>query len=123
MSLVARDLYDAGLNTDGVAGFLDQVASGRLRLEVLWPEHLTGKRVDDYREGSQLARFWLSMRKGYASSRRSARARDFREDGATSNLLPRGADRRREQLYCLGEVMRLRTKKTATEADGLCSKV
>jgi hypothetical protein len=109
VSITARHLYEAGLNTDGVNGFLAQLSYRRMN-EVIWPDHLTGKRVDDFREGSNLARYWMAMRRGYANARRSARAKDFKEIGATSTLLPASVDRQAEQLHCLNEVMKLRAK-------------
>ena len=115
MSLTTRDLFEiAGLNTDGISGFLAQCGSKRTNQEVLWPEHLRGKRVDDFREGARLARNWLAMRRGYAIARRKRRADDFREEGITSCLLPHGADRRDEQIHCLREVVKFRTGATPT---------
>jgi hypothetical protein len=110
MSLTTRDLFEiAGLNTDGVEGFLAQCRNKRHKGEVLWPEHLRDKRLDDFREGARLARNWLAMRRGYAVARRKRRTADFRDEGATTCLLPEGADRREEQLHCLREVVKFRT--------------
>ncbi|MET0374657.1 MAG: hypothetical protein ABW128_10420 [Rhizorhabdus sp.] len=95
MSLTTRDLFEiAGLNTGGVSGFFAQCRSKRHKGEVLWPEHLRDKRLDDFREGARLARDWLAMRRGYALARRKHRIADFRDEGAASCILPDGADRR-----------------------------
>src|SRR3546814_6291712 len=41
MGISTADLYQiAGYNTDQVAGFQAQLASGRWKRQVLWPEHL-----------------------------------------------------------------------------------
>lgn len=106
MSFTSKELYEIGLNGDGIAGFEAQVASGRSKLEVLWPEHFVGKRVDDFCKGSRIAREWLMYRRSYATARRRVRARDFREDGATTCLRPQGSELREERLRCLREVAR-----------------
>lgn len=107
MSITTTELHEiAGLNSDGIAGFEAQVASGRSKLEVLWPAHFVGKRVDDFQRGSRIAREWLAARRGYAIARRKVRRRDFREIGATQCLRPQGADLKEEQIRCLREVVR-----------------
>jgi hypothetical protein len=110
MGISTADLYQiAGFNTDQVAGFQAQVSSGRWKREVLWPEHLKGKRYRDFCFGSSVARDWMRLRATYAKVRRSARAKDFKEIGATTNLLPEGAEKKEEQLSCLRQVLRYRT--------------
>jgi hypothetical protein len=109
MFLTTRDLFEiAGLNTDGVEGFFAQCRSKRHKAEVLWPEHLRDKRLEDFREGARLARNWPAMRRGYALARRKRRTADFRDEGATSCILPGGADRREEHPHCLREVAKFR---------------
>lgn len=110
MGISTKELFQiAGFNSDQVSGFQAQVASGRYKREVLWPEHLRGKRTDDFRYGARIARYWLAMRRGYAKARRAARAKDFREIGMTTNILPGHADRKKEQLECLRSVLKNET--------------
>ncbi len=110
MGISTIELYQiAGFNTDQVSGFQAQVSSRRWRREVLWPEHLKGKRYKDFCFGSSVARDWMAMRTAYAKARRSARAKDFRTVGATTTFLPGAAERKEEQLHCLREVLRHRT--------------
>lgn len=104
--ITAKDLRELTiLNTDGQNGFLAQAASGLTTCMVRWPDHLTGKRFLDFSDGSRLAREWLTYRKGYGKARRSRRAKDFKECGATTCLLPRPAERRAEQLEGLRAVL------------------
>lgn len=112
MGLTTKDLYEIGrLNTDEVAGFQAQLSSGRSKLEALWPEHLKGKRVDDFRRGSSFARDWLAIRRAYAKARRSARMRDFRTIGMTTTFLPEHAERKEEQLEALRTVTKHHNKR------------
>src|SRR3546814_2268556 len=63
MGISTVDLYQiAGFNTDQVAGFQAQLASGRWKRQVLWPEHLKGKRYEDFCYGSSVARDWMAVR-------------------------------------------------------------
>src|SRR3546814_16808862 len=71
MGISTVDLYQiAGFNTDQVAGFQAQLASGRWKRQVLWPEHLKGKRYEDFCYGSSVARDWMAVRMAYAKARR-----------------------------------------------------
>lgn len=116
MSLTSQDLYQiAGLNSDGIAGFQAQTASKRSKGEVFCPAHLRGKRAEDFRAGSFLARQWLAMRRGYAIARRTQRNADFKTEGATSCLLPDAADRHAEQLECLRAVCQTPNTQTAKD--------
>src|SRR3546814_9936325 len=77
MGISTVDLYQiAGFNTDQVAGFQAQLASGRWKRQVLWPEHLKGKRYEDFCYGSSVARDWMAVRMAYAKARRSARSEE-----------------------------------------------
>ena len=105
----------AGLNSDGVSGFEAQVATGKLRLEAVWPAHLTGKRVDDFRRGSELARAWMNMRKGVASARRSVRAEERRTIGIMYvYAATTAAELKQEQLEALKMVV-----KTSRDVDAI----
>jgi hypothetical protein len=124
MALTTRDLFEiAGLKTDGVSGFFAQCRSKYQSGKVLWPEHLRDKRLATFREGAGLARDWMAMQRGYALARRKRRAKHFQEDGATSCLLPEGADRRNKQLHCLREGSRFRAGTTpAAASNGDCER-
>src|SRR3546814_16568563 len=100
------DLYQiAGFNTDQVAGFQAQLASGRWKRPVLWPEHLKGKRYEDFCYASSVARDWMAVRMAYAKARRTARMNDFKTIGATTTPLPDGVERKAEEHTCLQAVL------------------
>lgn len=92
----------AGLNTDGMAGFEAQIASKTTKCEALWPEHLKGPRVDDFRYGSLVARTWMSMRRNVGAFRRMYRLKEKKEVGIMT-VLKAGdaAELKREQLETL----------------------
>jgi hypothetical protein len=104
----------ASLNSDGASGFDAQVASRTARREVVWPEHLQGKRVDDFRHGSELARIWMSYRRGVGSFRRSYRQQELKEIGIMTVLKAcNAADLKAEQVATLKQAVEHLTKRNA----------
>ncbi|MCV9964346.1 hypothetical protein OIU34_20880 [Pararhizobium sp. BT-229] len=96
----------ASLNTDGMAGFEAQVALKSYKREVVWPEHLRGKREDDFRYGSELARTWMAMRRGVGIFRRKYRQRELKEIGIMTVLSACNApDLKAEQIETLKEAV------------------
>lgn len=93
----------AGLNSNGMAGFEAQIAIKTSKREVVWPEHLIGKRVDDFRFGSEVARAWMAMRRGVGTARRQSRQRELKEIGIMTVLRPDAADHKVEQIKFLKE--------------------
>nr|WP_250808542.1 hypothetical protein [Neorhizobium tomejilense] len=108
MAFTYQELVDhADLNTDGVSGFEAQIALGKLKLHAVWPEHLTGKRVEDFCRGAEIARAWLNMRKGVATARRSMRLQEKKEIGIMRVYSPsNAAERKAEQIETLKQVMK-----------------
>ncbi len=108
MSLTTSDLMGiARLNSDGVLGFEAQVALRSARIEAVWPEHLRGSRVDNFRRGSLVARSWMEVRRAVGGGRRKIRAREARENGGLMPVLSpdTASELREEQLGTLREVM------------------
>lgn len=96
-----------GLNTDGVSGFEAQIKCRKLKIEVVWPEHLQGNRVADFRRGSAIARAWMNMRKGVATARRQIRHEERKTIGLMSVLsATTAAELKAEQIETLKEVMK-----------------
>lgn len=81
MSLTSQDFYGHGFNTDMISGWEAQVAYRTAKVEIVWPAHLTGKRVVDFRRGARIARAWMNDRIGIGAMRRSERAKQLREQG------------------------------------------
>lgn len=101
----------AGLNSDGMAGFEAQVAFRTAKREVVWPEHLRDKRVDDYRRGSAIARAWMAMRRGVGTHRKSYRREELNNFGIMTVLSPcNAADRKAEQIETLKQVAEFQKK-------------
>jgi hypothetical protein len=103
-AFTSRELAEhAELNSDGMAGFEAQIATKTAKREVVWPEHLVGKRIDDFRQGSEIARAWMAMRRGVGTARRQSRQRELKEIGIMTVLRPGAADHKAEQIKFLKE--------------------
>lgn len=110
MTLSTQDLMEvAGLNTDGVLGFEAQIAMHKSRLEAVWPAHLQGSRVDNFRRGSALARVWMTMRRGVGGARRRIRAEEAARTGGMMTVLRAGtaSDLREEQIETLRKALEI----------------
>lgn len=86
-----------GLNTDGVEGFRAQMRDGT-ETEVVWPPHLVGVRIDNFRKGSAMARSFLIYQRALGNARRKARAEERSTLGHMDTLIPQGEDRRAEEV-------------------------
>jgi len=114
MPLSSQELHDiAGLNTDGITGFEAQVASRSQKLHAQAPAHLSGVRLARFEEGARLARYWMTMRNAFGIARRKARARDFAEQGATSEIPPTGRELHVEQVEALRMAVRATARQSA----------
>ncbi|MBY3155246.1 hypothetical protein HFO56_23265 [Rhizobium laguerreae] len=102
-AFTSRELTDhANLNADGMTGFETQIALKSFKREVVWPEHLRGKRVDDFRRGSEIARAWMAMRSGVGMARRKVRLKERQEIGIMTVLGPENAaEHKAEQIATL----------------------
>jgi hypothetical protein len=108
----------ANLNSDGMSGFEAQIASRTGRREVVWPEHLQGKRVDDFRYGSELARIWMAYRRGVGTFRRGYRQQELKEVGIMTVLKAcNAADLKAEQIASLKLAVEQITKIKAIVAE------
>src|SRR3546814_18485705 len=106
MGISTVDLYQiAGFNTAQVAGFQAQLASGRWKRQVLWPEQLKCKRYEDFCYASSVARAWMAVRMAYPTPRRSASRNPFKNFDATPTLQPEGLERMAEQTHICLKVM------------------
>lgn len=107
-AFTSRELAEhAELNTDGMAGFEAQIAIKTFKRAVVWPEHLVGKRVDDFRYGSEVARAWMAMRRGVGTARRQYRQRELKEIGIMTVLrADSAADHKAEQVKYLREAVK-----------------
>jgi len=107
MAFTTAELNEhAGLNTDGILGFETQVSSRQAKREVVWPEHFVGKRVDDFRRGSRIARDWMNMRRGTGTYRRSARQKELKEIGIMTVMrASNAAELKAEQIETLKSVV------------------
>jgi hypothetical protein len=87
-----------------MAGFEAQIATKTAKREVVWPEHLIGVRIDNFRRGSQIARAWMAMRRGVGTARRQSRQRELKEIGIMTVLrADNAADHKAEQIKFLQE--------------------
>lgn len=87
--LSERQLYEAGMSTDEIAGFRAMVAKPKTPTKHaigLAPEHFLGKRLDAFERGAYVARMWLIMRNAAATTRRKIRAQEIAEIGACTPL-------------------------------------
>jgi hypothetical protein len=105
-AFTSRELAEyASLNSDGMSGFEAQIAIKSYKREVIWPEHLIGKRIDDFRHGSEVARTWMAMRRGIGMARRKYRQQERKEIGIMTVLRPDAADNKSEQIKALQEAV------------------
>jgi hypothetical protein len=108
----------ASLNSDGMSGFEAQIASMTYRREVIWPDHLRGKRLDDFRYGSELARTWMAFRRGVGTFRRKYRQGELKEIGIMTVLKACNAtDLKAEQIETLREAVKQMARIKAATKD------
>lgn len=102
VTITDRDLYELGMNTDMIAGYRAQMSERRKNMPVLWPEHFTGRRWEDWKRGTEFASRYKHLQQHIGCRVRSARNKDFAgEEGATSTFVARGAARKAQQLESL----------------------
>lgn len=120
MTLSFKDLHDvAGLDTDGAAGFEAQVALRSHKRKAIPPEHLQGRRHENFEHGASIARDWMAVRRGVGAYRKSVRAKELKLRGGVTTMKAQTAkELREEQVGALRQIAELRNRiRAAVEAD------
>jgi hypothetical protein len=107
MQLSSMEIMEtAGLNSDGLAGFERQIASGNSRNPVLPPDHLRESRLVSFERGAMIARNWMEDRAATGRVRRKVRQVE-RSSGNLMTVFRAStlADLRAEHLETLQEVV------------------